>query len=585
MTRFLAYPRDGARIDIRAAVFFGLIWVAVAAAFCAPATAASRAESLFYQADACQRKLQADPKQSKYRHHWLDCIEKFKAVYRQEPEGPWAAAGLYRAGELYLRLSRHSGAASDRREGIDLLEQLIRRFPRSEYRARAEKLIGKKDKPEAKQDSAAAPPSKARTQPVVAGKKTPPPVPAPAPAKPESNGTAAAPAGGALFTVSDLRFWSNPNYTRLVVDVDGTTTFRHHLLKQDPEIQKPQRLLVDLDRCRLGKNIQRQIPINDDLLTDARAGQFDPQTVRVVVDLKSFKNYKIFSLDNPFRIVMDIWGQGAEAVAAAPSAPAPPLPPAGTKVADPGKLPPGALAKQLALGVGRIVIDPGHGGKDFGAPGYLKGIHEKEVVLDLSKRLAKKIRQRLGCEVIMTRDTDRFLTLEERTAIANTRNADLFVSVHTNAARDRRAYGIETFFLNLATDNDAILVAARENATSEKNISDLQAILLDLMQNAKINESSRLAGHVQGALYGNLSSRYSQVRNKGVKQAPFYVLLGAQMPAILVETSFISNERECRRLIDPSYQEQICDGIVNGIEAYMRETNPTALIGRAGKAG
>ena len=112
----------------------------------------------------------------------------------------------------------------------------------------------------------------------------------------------------------------------------------------------------------------------------------------------------------------------------------------------PASCPPGALAKQLALGVRRIVIDPGHGGRDYGAPGYLKGVHEKFVVLDISKRLAAKIRQRLGCETIMTRDTDRFLTLEERTAIANTRSADLFVSVHTNAARDRRAYGIETFF-------------------------------------------------------------------------------------------------------------------------------------------
>ena len=128
-------------------------------------------------------------------------------------------------------------------------------------------------------------------------------------------------------------------------------------------------------------------------------------------------------------------------------------------------------------------------------------------------------------------------------------------------------------------------MAARENATSEKNISDLQAILIDLMQNAKINESSRLAGHVQNALHGHLQGRYSQVRNKGVKQAPFYVLLGAQMPAILIETSFISNQRECQRLIDPGYQEQLCEGIVNGIEAYIRETNPTALLNRSGKAG
>jgi N-acetylmuramoyl-L-alanine amidase len=236
------------------------------------------------------------------------------------------------------------------------------------------------------------------------------------------------------------------------------------------------------------------------------------------------------------------------------------------------------LAKQLVLGVRRIVIDPGHGGRDYGAPGYLKGVYEKNISLKVARRLAKKIRKKLNCEVTMTRNSDRNLTLEERTAIANTKNADLFISIHTNASRDRRAFGIETFFLNLATDNDAILVAARENATSTKNISDLQSILSDLMQNAKINESSRLAVHIQGSLKNHLRKYYSRIKSKGVKQAPFYVLLGAQMPAILIETAFISNSRECKRLVNEKYQDRMCDAIVKGIQAYVRETNPTAFM-------
>ena len=231
----------------------------------------------------------------------------------------------------------------------------------------------------------------------------------------------------------------------------------------------------------------------------------------------------------------------------------------------------------------RIVIDPGHGGRDYGAPGYLKGVHEKKVVLKIAKRLAKKIREKLHCQVIMTRKSDRYLTLEERTAIANTKNADLFISIHTNAARNRKAYGIETFFLNLATDNDSILVAARENATSTKNISDLQTILSDLMQNAKINESSRLAASVQNSICDYMRKYYKRIKNKGVKQAPFYVLLGAQMPAILIETSFISNPTECRRLINTKYYDRLCDGIVNGIRAYIKETNPTAFLKAHGK--
>ena len=179
----------------------------------------------------------------------------------------------------------------------------------------------------------------------------------------------------------------------------------------------------------------------------------------------------------------------------------------------------------------------------------------------------------------MTRNSDRFLTLEERTAIANTKNADLFISIHTNSHKDRRAFGIETYFLNLATDDDAIRVAAMENATSTKNISDLQTILSDLMQNAKINESSRLAGNVQLSVVGHLKTkRYSRIKDKGVKQAPFYVLLGAQMPAILVETSFISNPRECKRLVTPKYQQRICEAIVIGIKKYIKEITPTAQM-------
>jgi N-acetylmuramoyl-L-alanine amidase len=179
----------------------------------------------------------------------------------------------------------------------------------------------------------------------------------------------------------------------------------------------------------------------------------------------------------------------------------------------------------------------------------------------------------------LTRNSDKFLTLEERTAIANTKSADLFISIHTNSHRDRNVFGIETYFLNLATDDEAIRVAAIENATSTKNISDLQNILFDLVQNAKINESSRLASHVQGAMISILKSRrYSRIYDKGVKQAPFYVLLGAQMPAVLVETSFISNPRECKRLIDPKYQERLCEAIVDGIKKYIRETTPTAYL-------
>jgi N-acetylmuramoyl-L-alanine amidase len=381
--------------------------------------------------------------------------------------------------------------------------------------------------------------------------------------------SAAAGAAGTGRSVNELRFWSNPNYTRVVIDTDGKVPYFHKLLKKDPDLKKPQRLYVDLRNARLAKDFPSVVSINDNLLIDARAGQHNKDTVRVVMDIKSFDTYKIFSLMNPFRIVIDVWGHQSDRKPAAQQDMASARVPR-------NKIPPGSLTRSLSLGVSRIVIDAGHGGQDPGARGYYRSAREKDITLNIAKILAKKIKSRLGCEVILTRHNDKFLTLEERTALANTKNADLFISIHVNAHRSKRAYGIETYFLNLATDEESIRVAAMENATSTKNISDLQTILMDLMQNAKINESSRLASYVQSHMVHHLGKKYSHIKDKGVKQAPFYVLLGAQMPAILVETAFISNPRECKRLMDSTFQDRLCDGIVRGIEKYIHETSPTA---------
>jgi N-acetylmuramoyl-L-alanine amidase len=515
----------------------------------------------YLQAETCYNNLSQSPSKMNYRHNWLECAEKFHAIYRADPTGPWAAPGLFMAARLHEGLYQRSKRDADRRQALEMYQQIIQEFPDSRFKVMASLLIdgmpqAAGEKPAAEKDAST------KTIEAESGrqkKETPA----------ESSFAATAPDG--LIKVENLRFWSNPNYSRVVIDASNETTYNHHLLKKDPAIDKPQRLYVDLNNCRLGENIKKIIPINDDLLINARAGQYTNDSVRVVIDIKSFQSYKIFSLQDPYRIVIDVRGSAGESALAEQP---PPL-----TSDQKSKLPSSALAKQLALGVRRIVIDPGHGGRDFGAPGYLKGVHEKDITLQIAKRLAKKIKTELKCEVILTRNNDRFLTLEERTAIANTQNADLFISIHTNAHKDRRAYGIETYFLNLATDDDAIRVAAMENATSTKNISDLQKILFDLMQNAKINESSSLASFVQVSMVNHLNQKgFSRIKDKGVKQAPFYVLLGAQMPAILVETAFISNPRECERLLDPGYQERLCEAIVKGIREYIREITPTALI-------
>ncbi len=518
----------------------------------APALWARTPKDQYLAAEKCYSALRKSPSRQKYRSNWLKCISGYERVYQMAPRGPWAAAGLYMTGKLYLELYRRSYLDTDRLEALDAFRLIVKRFPRSSYYARAKVEIQRAQSRTSAKKAAPKPKPQARKRTAdsyYAPRKTPPPPPGPA-------------------LVTGLRFWSNPNYTRIVIDAGKETTYTPRLLKKDPSLHKPRRLYIDLDNSRLDKAIKRQIPINDDLLSSVRAGQHTKDSVRVVVDIKSFKRYKVFSLRNPFRIVIDVWGTNS--IMQSPVIIAKPRNPKSKKST-------GDLARQFSLGVRRIVVDAGHGGRDFGAPGYLKGVYEKNVTLQIARKLAARIRKELGCEVIMTRNSDRYLTLEERTAIANTRNADLFISIHTNAARNRMAYGLETYFLNLATDEDAILVAARENATSRKNISDLQSILNDLMQNAKINESARLASSVQRSTVSYMQGRYSRIKNKGVKQAPFYVLLGAQMPAILIETSFISNPRECRRLTDRKYQESLCRGIVKGIRSYIRQVNPLSL--------
>jgi len=533
-------------------------------------------EKKYLKADACYSRLRKSPGKQKYRDQWETCIDKYDDAYRTDMGGPYAAVSLYQTGELYYGLYRWSHIRADKEKGTKRLQNTIERYPDSSYAQKAKsKLVAihgknsqvltgleKKDPP----TGLYAEPSDDIAKMIQdAGNAQKP------------GGKSSPAADGSMSIVQGLRSWSNPGYTRIVIDADRTAKYEHHILKPDPSKRKPPRLYVDLMNSRLKKGIDTSVPINDHLLSKVRAGQNRPDSVRVVIDIKSYKYYKIFNLSNPFRIVIDVRGDD-QAVAQQHKA-------ASNQTVSKGKIGPNALAKQLALGVKTIVIDPGHGGKGYGAPGYYKGVHEKRIVLDISKKLKKKIEQELNCTVYLTRSTDRYLSLEERTAIANTKNADLFISIHTNSARDRRAYGIETYFLNLATDDEAIRVAALENQTSTKNISDLETILNDLMQNAKIYESKGLATSVQTSLNGHMRKSYQRIKNKGVKQAPFYVLLGAQMPAILVETSFISNSRECKRLTNEQYQNHLCDGIIKGIRKYMKEINPTALLRNNATAG
>jgi N-acetylmuramoyl-L-alanine amidase len=227
-----------------------------------------------------------------------------------------------------------------------------------------------------------------------------------------------------------------------------------------------------------------------------------------------------------------------------------------------------SLIRALGLKIGRIVIDPGHGGHDTGTIGP-NGLEEKDLVLDVGRRLGKLLQARLGAEVVYTRKDDTFIPLETRTSIANQEQADLFVSIHANSSRDPDARGVETYYLNFTSSAEALDVAARENAASDKSIHELQDLVKKIALKEKIEESREFASNVQRALHSGLAAKSPGVRDRGVKKAPFIVLIGANMPSILAEISFVSNPGDERRLRTPDYRQRIAESLYRGISKYV----------------
>jgi len=227
-----------------------------------------------------------------------------------------------------------------------------------------------------------------------------------------------------------------------------------------------------------------------------------------------------------------------------------------------------SLIRSLGLKIGKIVIDPGHGGHDTGTIGP-HGLEEKDLVLDVGRRLGRLLQGRLGADVVYTRKDDTFIPLETRTSIANQEQADLFVSIHANSSRDSDARGVETYYLNFTSSAEALDVAARENAASDKSIHELQDLVKKIALKEKIDESREFASNVQRALHSGLAAKNPGIRDRGVKKAPFIVLIGANMPSILAEVSFVSNPGDERRLRTPEYRQRIAESLYRGISKYV----------------
>ncbi len=344
--------------------------------------------------------------------------------------------------------------------------------------------------------------------------------------------------GDSRVQVEDIRFWSSSDYTRVVVDLSGFVKFSKDYLSD------PDRLYFDLINTTLKNKKKINISVNSSILKAIRAGQFHYDVVRVVLDLNEYRDYKVFFLDQPPRLVIDLYGN------------------------EKGKSLDNIIPEITKK---RIVIDPGHGGHDPGAIGP-NGLYEKDVVLDIALKLKKILMKDSNNEVFLTRETDVYIPLEERTAFANKKNADLFISIHANASLRREAKGIETYLLNWTDDEEAMRVAARENAISLKKMKEMhkqmdiiQVITSDLLRQNKRDESVKLANYIQMSLVDRLNKSY----DLGVKQALFYVLFGAKMPSVLVEVSFISNPEEENLLSKEFYRFQIADAIAHGVNSYF----------------
>ncbi len=541
------------------------------------------------QAKAYYQELATSDK-GKNRNNWLTSVTAFRSIYKAAPDHQVAPKSLYMLGQIYQAMYKQSGKTKDLDQAIAAYEELSSKYAGNALADDAFFILGtiyladKKDPGKAARayakiiaiypegDMAAAAQEQLLQIKHVTTKTDPVPVKEEIGEKCVTPQIASDPpqkdpaAKNGLATVLPIHHWSNNRYTRLVVETTGPVTFKHQTLTGNEA--SPRRIYIDLHNCRLSPETVSTIPIEDGLLRRVRNAQFDPTTVRVVLDTQTnISDYKVFTLADPFRVVIDVMssaaGDKAEKHGGKDTAAG-----KGKTSRSASKGDPPTLARQLGLGIKKIVIDPGHGGKDPGTCSP-SGLKEKDIVLDVALKVAKILKEKLGYEVILTRDRDVFVPLEERTAIANAKEADLFLSIHVNAAPNHEARGIETYVLDLASNKDAMRLAAMENATSAKQISDLQSILLDLMQNSKINESLKLAGLVQEEMVSGLNKKFNTVNNLGVKKAPFVVLIGAQMPAILTEIAFLSNPDEEKRLKDDAYLASVANHISGGVAQYV----------------
>ena len=592
-----------------------VLWLSVFFLLPTPAVAGNTAEDLerarnyFAQAQEARQALENQPEQERSQKDYEKVIRAFRRVYLTAPLYGNNTVCLMAIGELYQEVGRRWGQDKDFREAIKAYEFLHREYPHSRYRFEALLTIARIYRDGLQQPEEALGHYRKyldqypRSQLAKEAQEEAAAVEKALESRSRGEVEAASPgnARDGLAQVTNIRHWATPNYARVVIELEKDVEYGVGRL------ERPPRIYLDLYKTRVSKEVSsKTIPVEYEMLKSIRAGQNRQDVSRVVLDVGDITDYSVFELPNPYRLVIDLHSRSPEtsppeetvqaakgdaekgsgtqtagpAAAAESQAPLDPEPVELAKAttgpilervrpAKPNGNGAHSLTRALGLKIGRIILDPGHGGHDTGTIGT-NGLQEKDLVLDVAKRLAQIITERLGSEVFLTRTDDTFVPLESRTAMANEKQADLFLSIHANASRSRSARGIETYYLNFTTDPEALEVAARENAVSQETISQLQGLVQKIALAEKVDESKEFAVRVQAALSQGIADGNQRSLDRGVKKAPFVVLIGANMPSVLTEFSFLSNPQDEKLLRTSEHRQKVAEALYVGIEGYVQ---------------
>lgn len=551
------------------------------------------AATLYEQAQSAEQAARGDtpPKLESLRK----VAKSYESLVLRYPTSGYADNALWQGAGLYATAFQQSSDASDRQQAERLLKWLRQEYPSSPFLKKIDAAL---------QAMGPAPPAAPSTvsAPPAADSNMPPPSP-PVP-------TASSASAGQTAVVKGITETALPHGERITIEFSKEVTYT------GDRVDSPDRVFFDFANSTAPASLIDHAPAPTGSFVKAlRLGRHANGVTRIVLELSGSPRYSVFPMYNPFRFVIDL--ESADAVpptpatmsAASPKPPpvTPTVTPLPTTVVEPPQAPktaasaasspsvPGpsatasvpappssnrsgdySLSRQLGLGVSRIVIDAGHGGHDPGA--QANGIDESELTLDVAQRLQKLLEAQPGVDVVLTRNSDDYIALEERTAIANRENADLFLSIHANASRQPSVTGVETYFLNFATNPTAEAVAARENASSGQTMGTLPDILKAIALNNKLAESRELASIIQTSLVRRLSVQNKAIRDLGVKQAPFVVLIGAQMPSVLAEISFLTNHGDAMLLKQSAYRQKIAQALCDGIMKYQASLKKVTTV-------